>query len=126
MIIALFLLITPLAYTQVDKIVIPAGTAEDQALNAINSEQDPQKKLSMYNDFVEKFASNPVAVAYGNWQLLQYYQSTGGVQKAVEYGDKAVAAAPHNMDILSSQVAAARKLKDKACRFRYSVMGGEV
>ncbi len=126
MIIALFLLITPLAYTQVDKIVIPAGTAEDQALNAINSEQDPQKKLSMYNDFVEKFASNPVAVAYGNWQLLQYYQSTGGVQKAVEYGDKAVAAAPHNMDILSSQVDAAQKLKDNARLFKYSVMGGEV
>ncbi len=125
-IIALLLLITSLAYSQVDKIVIPAGTPEDQALNAINSEQDPQKKVSMYNDFVEKFASNPVAVGYGNWQLLQYYQSTGDMQKAVEYGDKAVAAAPHNLDILSSQVDAAQKLKDNARLFKYSVMGGEV
>jgi len=125
-IIALLLLITSLAYSQVDKIVIPAGTPEDQALNAINSEQDPQKKVSMYNDFVEKFASNPVAVAYGNWQLLQYYQSTGDMQKAVEYGDKAVAAAPHNMDILSSQVDVAQKLKDNARLFKYSLMGGEL
>ncbi len=125
-IIALLLLITSLAYSQVDKIVIPAGTPEDQALNAINSEQDPQKKVSMYNDFVEKFASNPVAVGYGNWQLLQYYQSTGDMQKAVEYGDKAVAAAPHNLDILSSQVDVAQKLKDNARLFKYSLMGGEV
>jgi len=126
LIIALFLVISSLAYSQVDKISIPAGTAEDQALNAINSEQDAQKRVSMYNDFIEKFASNPVAVAYGNWQLLQYYQSTGDMQKAVEYGDKAVAAAPHNIDILSSQVDAAQKLKDNARLFKYSVMGGEV
>ena len=125
-IVALFLLVNSLACAQVDKIVIPAGTPEDQALNAINAEQDAQKKVSMYNDFIEKFASNSVAVAYGNWQLLQYYQSTGDMQKAVEYGDKAVAAAPHNLDILSSQVDVAQKLKDNARLFKYSLMGGEV
>ncbi len=125
-IVALFLLVNSLACAQVDKIVIPAGTPEDQALNAINAEQDAQKKVSMYNDFIEKFASNSVTVAYGNWQLLQYYQSTGDMQKAVEYGDKAVAAAPHNLDILSSQVDVAQKLKDNARLFKYSLMGGEV
>jgi len=125
-VVVLFLFVTSLAYAQVDKIVIPAGTPEDQALNAINAEQDAQKKVSMYNDSIEKFASNSVAVAYGNWQLLQYYQSTGDMQKAVEYGDKAVAAAPHNLDILSSQVDVAQKLKDNARLFKYSLMGGEV
>ena len=34
------LLMSCLVYSQVDKIVIPAGTPEDQALSAINSEQD--------------------------------------------------------------------------------------
>ena len=125
-VVVLFLFVTSVAYAQVDKIVIPAGTPEDQALNAINGEQDAQKKVSMYDDFIEKFASNSVAVAYGNWQLLQYYQSTGDMQKAVEYGDKAVAAAPHNLDILSSQVDVAQKLKDNARLFKYSLMGGEV
>jgi len=49
---------------QVDHIVIAAGTPEDQALQAITSEQDPQKKLALYEDFVKKFSENPAAVAF--------------------------------------------------------------
>ena len=121
----LLLLASSLAFGQVDKIVIPAGTPEDQALNAINNEQDAQKRLAMYQDFLEKFASNPVAVGYGNWQLAQYYQTAGDLQKASEYGDKATAAAPHNIDILVSQVTIAQGLKDNARMFKYAVQGGE-
>jgi len=110
---------------QVDKIVIPAGTPEDQALNAINNEQDAQKRLAMYQEFQEKFASNPVAVAYANWQLSQYYQTAGDLQKASEYGDKAAAGAPHNIDILVSEVTIAQALKDNAKTFKYSIQGGE-
>jgi hypothetical protein len=29
----------------------------------------------MYQDFLQKFSSNPAAVAYGNWQLAQTYQN---------------------------------------------------
>ena len=65
------------ASAQVDHIVIAAGTDEDHALQAISSEQDTQKRLSMYEDFVQKFSSNPPAVAYGNWQLAQAYGATG-------------------------------------------------
>jgi hypothetical protein len=110
---------------QVDKIVIPAGTPEDQALNAINNEQDAQKRLTMYQEFQEKFATNPVAVAYANWQLSQYYQTAGDLQKASEYGDKAAAAAPHNIDILVSEVTIAQGLKDNARTFKYAIQGGE-
>ncbi len=125
MVAAFFLLASPLLYGQIDKIIIPAGTPEDQALNAINNEQDAQKRLAMYQDFLEKFASNPSAVAFGNWQLSQYYQSTGDVQKAAEYGDKAVAGSPHNIDILVSQVTIAQGLKDNARIFKYSLQGGD-
>src|SRR3989441_13130995 len=83
---------------QLDRIVIPAGTPEDQALQAISNEQDGQKKLAMYEDFVQKFSSNPAAVAYGNWQISQYYQNAGDLQKALDYGDKALASSPHNLD----------------------------
>jgi hypothetical protein len=55
------------AVAQLDRIVIPAGTDEDKDLQAISSEQDAQKKLTMYTDFVQKYSSNPAAVAYGNW-----------------------------------------------------------
>ena len=116
---------TPLVYAQIDKIVIPAGSPEDQELNAITSEPDAQKKLAMYQDFLKEYASNPAAVAYGNWQLSQSYRSAGDLQKAIEYGEKAVAASPHNADILALQVSIAQQLKDNARTFKYAVQGGE-
>ncbi len=121
----LLLLTCSLSFGQVDKIVIPAGAPEDQALNAINNEQDAQKRLSMYQEFLEKFATNPVAVAYGNWQLAQSYQTSGDLQKAADFGDKAAAGAPHNIDILVSQVTIAQGLKDNARIFKYAIQGGE-
>jgi tetratricopeptide (TPR) repeat protein len=111
---------------QVDKIVIAAGTPEDQALTAIANEQDAQKKLGMYADFVQKFSSNPAAVAYGNWQLSQSYQATGDLQKALSYGDKALAGSPRNLDILVSQTSIAQQVKDNAKIVDYAVKGGEI
>jgi len=113
-------------HAQVDRIVIAAGTPEDQALTAIANETDAQKKLSMYQDFLQKFASNPAAVAYGNWQLSQAYQTTGDLKQALEYGDKALAGSPHNLDILVSQTAIAQQLKDNGKTMEYAAWGGEV
>ncbi len=119
------ILLTAIVHSQVDSIVIPAGTPEDNDLNAIAKEQDAEKKVPMYQDFLQKYASNQAAVAYANWQLSQYYQSTGDLQKALEYGDKAVTGSPHNLDILGSQVGIAQQLKDNAKTFKYSIQGGE-
>jgi tetratricopeptide (TPR) repeat protein len=119
-------LLAPLLHAQIDTIVIPAGTPEDNDLNAIANEHDAQKKVSMYQDFLQKYASNQAAVAYANWQLSQYYQSTGDLAKALECGEKAVAGSPHNLDILTSQITIAQQLKDNAHVFSYSVLGGEV
>src|ERR1700752_1560844 len=88
---ALFSFIILQAAAQVDKIVIPAGTDEDKDLQAISNEQDAQKRVAMYSDFVQKFSTNPAAVAYGNWQLSQAYQASGDLDKALDYGDKALA-----------------------------------
>src|SRR5579864_5480337 len=97
---------------QTGKIVIAAGTPEDVALQAITNEPDEQKKLGMYQDFVQKFASNPVAVTYGNWQIARYYQGAGDAKKALEYGDKALAGAPNNLDILVLEASLAQQIKD--------------
>ena len=107
---------------QLDRIVIPAGTPEDQALQAVSKEEDGQKKLAMYEDFLQKFSSNPAAVAYGNWQISQYYQNAGDLQKALNYGDKAMAGSAHNLDILVSQanIAQQAKLMD------YALRGGDI
>src|ERR1700758_811884 len=113
------------AQAQLDKIVIPAGTPEDVALQAISNEQDAQKKIAMYEDFVQKFSSNPAAVAYGNWQISQSYQSAGDLAKALSYGDKALAGAPRNLDILVSQANIAQQMKNRAKIIDYAIRGGE-
>ena len=111
---------------QVDRIVIAAGTDEDHALQAISNESDAQKKLAMYEDFVQKFSSNPAAVAYGNWQISQAYQTNGDLEKALDYGDKALAGSPHNLDILVSQANTALQAKNNSKLIDYSAKGGEV
>src|ERR1700691_1723790 len=121
-----FLLAAARAGAQGDRIVIPAGTPEDHDLQAISNEQDTAKKLAMYQDFVQKYSSNPAAVAYGNWQLAQAYQSTGDLPKALDYGDKALAGSPHNLDILVSQAGIAGQLKNDAKVMDYSTQGAEL
>jgi len=121
-----FLLILNRADAQTDKIVIPAGTPEDHDLQAISNEQDAAKKLAMYQDFVQKYSSNPAAVAYGDWQISQAYQTTGDLSKALEYGDKALAGAPRNLDILVSQASIAQQAKDNAKLIDYAAKGGVV
>lgn len=114
------------AWAQVDHITIAAGTDEDHALQAITNEQDNAKKIPMYQDFVQKFSSNPQAVAYGEWQLAQLYQSSGDLDKAIDAGDKAVAASPHNLDILTSQVSVAQQAKNNLKTMDYAAKGGEI
>ncbi len=121
-----FLLLTTLASAQSDKIVIPAGTPEDHDLQAISSEQDAAKKLALYQDFVQKYASNPAAVAYGNWQISQAYQTSGDLNKALDYGDKALVGSPRNLDILVSQASIAQQAKDNSRLMTYAAKGGEV
>lgn len=114
------------ARAQIDHLVIAAGTDEDKALQAISNEQDAQKKLSMYEEFVQKFSSNPQAVAYGDWQISQAYQASGDLQKALDYGDKALVGSPHNLDILVSQVNVAQQAKNNAKVMDYAAKGGEL
>jgi tetratricopeptide (TPR) repeat protein len=117
-------LLSTLTQAQIDRIVIAAGTPEDQALQEISKETDAQKKLPLYQDFIQKFASNPAAVAFGNWQVSQYYQTAGDLPKALEFGDKALAGSPHNLDILVSQAGIAQQMKDDAKIMDYAEKGG--
>ena len=124
-ILLVLLLSVPVVNAQIETITFPAGTPEDQGLAAISKEPDPQKKLTMYADFLQQFSSNPAAVAYGNWQVAQYYQGAGDLPKALEYGDKALASAPHNLDILVSQASIAQQMKSNSKLLNYAVRGGE-
>lgn len=121
----LVVVLASFSYAQPGQIVIAAGTPEDQALQEISKETDAQKRVTMYEDFLQKFSSNPAAVAYGNWQISQSFQSAGDLPKALEYGDKALAAAPRNLDILVSQASIAQQLKDDGKIIDYAEKGGQ-
>src|SRR5271168_1543707 len=121
-----FLFLTAPAGAQSNKIEIAAGTPEDQALQAITNEPDAAKKLAMYQDFVQKYSSNPAAVAYGNWQISQAYQTAGDLNKAIDYGDKALAGAPRNLDILVSQASISQQTKDNTKLMDYAAKGGAI
>jgi len=123
--IAVFVLMASLSFAQIDSVTIAAGTPEDKDLTAIGNENDTQKKISMYQDFLQKYASNKMAVAYANWQLAQAYQSYGETQKAFEAGDKALAISPRNLDILTSMATIAQQAKDNVHLFQYAVQGGD-
>ena len=120
------MLLASQAGAQTDKITIPAGTPEDHDLQSISNEQDASKKLALYQDFVQKYSANSAAVAYGNWQISQAYQTTGDLDKALDYGDKALVGAPRNLDILVSQASIAQQAKNNQKIMDYAARGGEV
>jgi tetratricopeptide (TPR) repeat protein len=124
--ILLFALIASSSYGQIDMVTIGAGTPEDKELTAIGNEQDVPKKISLYQDFLQKYSANPMAVAFADWQLSLAYQTSGDLQKAIEAGDKALAASPRNLAILSSQATVAQQMKDNALVFKYVTRGGEI
>ncbi len=108
------------------KIVIAAGTPEDQALQQISNQADLQKRAAMLEEFVQKYSSNREAVAYGNWQLAQLAATAGDPRKALAYGDKALVAMPDVVEILVSQVDTAQQLKDPAKIVDYAIRGAAV
>jgi Tfp pilus assembly protein PilF len=106
-----FLVISITAGAQVVTIHIPAGSPEEKALEAVSAENDGQKRIAMLQDFLQKFSASPETVVYGQWQLAQQYLDQGDAAKALEYGQKAVAGQPNNMDILVFLAGAAQKAK---------------
>src|SRR5271156_2123550 len=108
------------------KIEMPPVTPEDRDLQAISNEPDAAKKLALYQDFVQKYSSNPAAVAYGDWQISQAYQAAGDLSKALDYGDKALVGSPRSLDILVSQASIAQQAKENAKLIDYAAKGGTV
>lgn len=118
------LLLTIFALTQVTRILIPAGTPEDIAIQEITKQPDADKRLALTQDFLQKFSGNATAVAYGNLQISQYYAGKGNNAQALAYGDKALAATPNDLDILGSQANLALQTKNYAKAVDYASRGG--
>lgn len=116
---------TTAAAAQGRRIVIPAGTPEDHVLQELGKISDPAARRAKLHEFVEEFAANPAAVTFGHWQLAQLYEAEGDLERALAHGDKALEAAPDNLDILVSQAALAQQRKESGRVFEYARRGGE-
>lgn len=113
------------APAQVAHVSIAAGTPEDKDLQAITAENDGPKRITLLQDFLQKYSANPQAVIYGQWQLAQQYLEQGDTAKALEYGQKAVAGQPNNLDILVFVVGAAQKAKATDVTMACAEKGGK-
>jgi len=114
------------AFGQNTRIILPAGTPEDKELTAIAAEGDAAKREAAYQDFITKFADNKAAVAYAEWQLSQQYLTAGDGAKALDWGDKALALYPNDLDIIVSDTNVAMAMKDNGKIVDYAAKGGEV
>ena len=108
------------------RIVIPAGTPEDQELQAVANQSDAKQKIAMLEDFANKYATNKPAAAYSNWQLAQQYAASGDQAKALASGDKALAAMPDVIDIIVSQADIAQQMKADDKVVDYATRGAAV
>jgi tetratricopeptide (TPR) repeat protein len=124
---ALFLLLAlhPFLSAQVASILIPAGTPEDKAIQAITAEQDAQKRAALLQQMAKDFASNSNAAAYAYSQLAQLSLAAGDAAQALAYGDQALAAQPNNLDLLVAQVQVAQQLKQNGKVVDCAVQGGK-
>jgi len=114
------------SWSQNTPIVIPAGTPEDKDLATIAAENDGQKRIAAYQEFLKKYADNKPATAYAEWQLSQQYLAAGDTAKAMDYGSKALQAYPNNLDIIMSQATIAQAMKDNSKVLDYAVQGATV
>lgn len=122
----ILVLLSAAAAAQIQTINFPAGSPEDQAIQSIAKESDPSVQSAKYSEFVQTYAGNPMAVAYGYSQLAQLANAAGKPDEALALGEKALAAVPNNLDMLVAQVtfAQAAKRNDKAVE--YAARGGQL
>ena len=113
-------------WSQNTPIVIPAGTPEDKDLATIAAENNAQKRIAAYEEFIKKYSDNKAAVAYAEWQLSQQYLAAGDTAKAMDSGNKALEAYPNNLDIIMSQATIAQAMKDNSKVLDYAVQGANV
>ena len=113
------------AAAQIANVNFAAGSPADADLQAIGKEADAAKQQAMYAEFVTRYASDPMAVAYGNAQLGQLASAAGDCKAAMEYGDKALAAVPNYLDALVAQTQCAQTLKLADKIVDYAARGGK-
>jgi hypothetical protein len=107
------------AMGQRTKIDINTETPEGQLLQQIGTEQDPEKKLALLEQFVEKFPQNPgVTWVYG--QLQPSYLKANQHDKVFPVAEKLMAADPSDVEMAHGALKAAEAKKDVPLIIKWS------
>jgi tetratricopeptide (TPR) repeat protein len=107
------------------QIGVPVGTPEDHALTAINATKDPQQKLAL----IEKFAA---AHPQGNMALMadrlfvNVYSTLKNYAKACEYGEKALALDPNDLETAVEGVRAAQLRNNAQEMYFFGIRVGQM
>ena len=109
---------------QVANLAFSAGSPEDQASQAITNEADATKRAAMWKDFVQKFASNPTAAAFGYLQIASQLQASGDLPGSLDAGEKAAVAVPNSFDVLMQVASTAQQSKTWSKLAEYASKGG--
>ncbi len=110
-------------YAQVDKIAIPAGTPEDQALTAITNEQDAPEETGHVPGVRAEVLGESSGRGLRRLADFTGVSERGDLPKAMEFGEKALVGSPRNLDIIVSQANIAQQMKDNAKVMQYAVAG---
>jgi tetratricopeptide (TPR) repeat protein len=124
----LLLMVTALpAAAQLGKqVVVEEGTPEDAELTAIQNAKGPQQKLALLDKFAAAHPTGDMALMADNL-YVSIYSGQQDYAKAYEYGDKALALDPNNINVAVALVRDAQLQGNTAKMVYYGVrVGGMV
>jgi tetratricopeptide (TPR) repeat protein len=109
------------AQAQIGKsIMVPAGTPEDKAVNAIAAAPDPAQKIALLDQFMKDYGSKPDLALLGEILYTTAYLQHNDYDKAIEQGEKVMAADPDNFATAVNLVRAAAGKPDAAKAFDFA------
>lgn len=107
------------------RISVQAGTPEDQALTAITQATSPQQKLALLDKFAAKHPTGDMALM-ADRLYVSVYSSLKNYPKVYEYGQKALAIDPNNLEVGVELVRAAQLQNDIGKMFTYGAEVGKM
>jgi tetratricopeptide (TPR) repeat protein len=125
LIIFLMVAASPAAAQLGRRVSVQAGTPEDKELTAITNATAPQQKLALLDKFAAEHPSGDMALM-ADQLYVSVYASLKNYPKVYEYGEKALAIDPNNLEIGVQLVRAAQLQNNAAKMFTYGLQVGQM